>query len=533
MLDRGSDDLEDLMVLPCQVWFDTEVPEGFERDGLDTTTTTEQHLRKVARSQVRIESPREISASSKFLNTSVGTEKVEGEFAVRNVTKLTDAAGQLTDEGGEARLSEADGPARSVESAERILRLLRSKRSLSELKDLKGEYVTTCDEQWCEQESSQARLMDRGEIEVEEERRVRAKRVPVLPTDKEKDESEIVHMTIRSQCETEDSHKCSPTESLVPRVTMDRGSHAHDVYTGPFQRIDSAVETCQVLHESPQTRAVNGVLENLDTCGLGEVLLKRDVGSAIRILVDPTRVGRGERTMAEKCSKYLHQSNGMSENGTRRVETSATTSDCELPEWSRCKTDSENIAPSRIVGCAVHVLSQSEKRKDDRNVCVRLRTRKSRAELTQTSETVNTEDVRDEMAKLDPSKTTETALDRTDEDGERLPQRRTPNACTNLAGVPRNPRELTEEPMTENRKKYMSKSLTQRPGETPGSREFLGASSRHTTGRRASLDRAAQFEAAQHIHQTGTKRGAEDQPMFSSAKRAHVVHPPDPVAVAC
>ena len=42
-------------------------------------------------------------------------------------------------------------------------------------------------------------------IEVEEEKRVRAKRVPVLPTDKEKDESEIMHMTNRSQCvDTED-----------------------------------------------------------------------------------------------------------------------------------------------------------------------------------------------------------------------------------------------------------------------------------------------------------------------------------------
>ena len=47
-----------------------------------------------------------------------------------------------------------------------------------------------CDEQLCsfptlsEQESTQARQMDRGEIEVEEERRVRMKRVPVLPTDK-------------------------------------------------------------------------------------------------------------------------------------------------------------------------------------------------------------------------------------------------------------------------------------------------------------------------------------------------------------
>ena len=114
------------------------------------------------------------------------------------------------------------------------MRLLRSKRSFSELKDQKGEYVTPCDEQLCDQESSQARHMNRGEIEVEEERRVRAKRVPVLPTDKEKDESEIMHRTIRSQCETEDSHKCSPKESPVPRVTMDRGSFAHDVYTEPY-----------------------------------------------------------------------------------------------------------------------------------------------------------------------------------------------------------------------------------------------------------------------------------------------------------
>ena len=146
--------------------------------------------------------------------------------------------------------------------------------------------------------------MDRGEIEVEEERRVRAKRVPVLPSDKEKDESETMHMTPRSQCETEDSHKCSPKESLVPRLTMDRGSLAHDVHTDPVLifRIHSAVETCQVPHENSETRAANGVLENLDTCGLDEVLLKRDVGFAIRKLVNPAWVGRGEKTMEEKSS---------------------------------------------------------------------------------------------------------------------------------------------------------------------------------------------------------------------------------------
>ena len=42
LIDTGADDLEDLMVLPCQVWFDAEAPEAFERDGWDTTATTER-----------------------------------------------------------------------------------------------------------------------------------------------------------------------------------------------------------------------------------------------------------------------------------------------------------------------------------------------------------------------------------------------------------------------------------------------------------------------------------------------------------
>ena len=83
---------------------------------------------------------------------------------------------------------------------------------------------------------------------------------------------------------------------------------------------------------------VNGVLENLDTCGLDKVLIKRDVGSAIRILVDPARVGQGERTMAEKSSKYLHQSNSVSENAVKGTETPVTTSGCVLPEWSGRKS---------------------------------------------------------------------------------------------------------------------------------------------------------------------------------------------------
>ena len=117
--------------------------------------------------------------------------------------------------------------------------------------------------------------------------------------------------------------------------------------------------------------------------------------------------------MAEKCSKHLHQSSSTSENAVRGIEASVTASYCELPEWFECQVDSESIAPSRIVGCAAHVLSQSEKRRDDHNVRVRLRTRRSRAELMLKSETVNPEHVRGEMRKMDPSKATETSLDHT------------------------------------------------------------------------------------------------------------------------
>ena len=61
------------------------------------------------------------------------------------------------------------------------------------------------------------------------------------------------------------------------------------------------------------------------------------------------------------------------------IEKPVTTSDCVLPEWSRYKVDSESIAPWWIVGCTVHVLSQPEKRKDDYNVRVPLRTGKSQS----------------------------------------------------------------------------------------------------------------------------------------------------------
>ena len=121
--------------------------------------------------------------------------------------------------------------------------------------------------------------MDRGEIEVEEERRVRTKCLPVLTTDREKHESRSMHVASRSQCKTEDSHKHLEIESSLPRMTMHRGFLARstdaDLVTNTMliQKPHNAAEAHQVSHEAPEPRAVNCALEDLDAHGLNRVLL--------------------------------------------------------------------------------------------------------------------------------------------------------------------------------------------------------------------------------------------------------------------
>ena len=75
MIDGGKDDLEDLAALSRQVWFDTEELEAFECDNLFTSATTAQHLRATFRSDVQVEPPEEVSVSSEYHSTSVGTQK--------------------------------------------------------------------------------------------------------------------------------------------------------------------------------------------------------------------------------------------------------------------------------------------------------------------------------------------------------------------------------------------------------------------------------------------------------------------------
>ena len=145
--------------------------------------------------------------------------------------------------------------------------------------------------------------MDRGEIEVEEVRRVRTKCLPVLPTDSEKHESKSTHVASRSKCKTEDSRK-HLNESSLPRVAMNRGFLVRgtdpDLVTNTMlmQKLHSVAEARQVSHEAPEPHAVNCALEDLDANGLGRVLLKGSVESASQLSLPPrhslTQIGSDE-----------------------------------------------------------------------------------------------------------------------------------------------------------------------------------------------------------------------------------------------
>ena len=266
--------------------------------------------------------------------------------------------------------------------------------------------------------------MDRREIEVEEERRERIKRTPVLPTDRENHENGSAHVAKRSPCETADPRKHLENKSSLPRVALDRGFLAcgtdADLVTNTMlmQKLHSVAEARQVSHEAPEPHAVSCVLENFDTNGLGKVLFEGVVGSAAQTLVDPVLSGRGERMTAEKSSKSSHQSSGVGENDVRKIESSVKTNDRVLPEEFGCRANRKGIVPSWppwVAGCVAHVLRRCEKH---HNVRARSRMRKFRDVLTRYGGTVDPGDERGELATLDTGRDTGTSLRRTDANDE-------------------------------------------------------------------------------------------------------------------
>ena len=160
---------------------------------------------------------------------------------------------------------------------------------------------------------------------------------------------------------------------------------------------------------------------------------------------------------------------------------------CVLQEKLGYKVDSKIIVLLWLVRHATYVLSRLVKRDDGRSAWARLRGKECDSPLAQVGETVDFKIVRGEMAKLEPRWATGTFLGRTDESDEvtvgtavgfefaRSFRRRTRDkqwqrdVFTTFIGVPWNPRGLAvEAPMASSRERYITKSLVQQHGETPG-----------------------------------------------------------------
>ena len=156
MVDESNDSPEDLMALSHQVLFDTgvAVSQCAQQRSDQMFQSSHQKRSHCIKRTARVFLTSVPSSSAWF----VGTQKIEGRFDVRNWTKPIVAAGQVTDRG--------------VKSARKIDKLLGDKRGFIELRNQKGVYVIPCEEQssnlfpLVEQESSQGRQMDRGEVEV-------------------------------------------------------------------------------------------------------------------------------------------------------------------------------------------------------------------------------------------------------------------------------------------------------------------------------------------------------------------------------
>ena len=287
--------------------------------------------------------------------------------------------------------------------------------------------------------------------------------MPFLPTDSEKRENESTHVASRSQCKTEDSRKHLEIESSLPRVGMDCGLLARStdadlvMNTMLIQKPHNVVETHQVSHEAPEPHAVN-----CDANGLGRVLLKGSVESDAQTFVDPDWVGRGERMMAEKSSKCLHQSSGAGENDVRKIESSAKTDDPVLPEEFGYRSNSRGIVPLWVAGCATRVLHRPEKHQ---NVRARSRVRKFRDVMTQDDRTVDPGDERGEMPTVNPVRVTGTSLGRTGANDECPSQKCTasehwqPGVSSSPTCVPWSGGKLALKPTMGHRRKYVSKSF--------------------------------------------------------------------------
>ena len=164
-----------------------------------------------------------------------------------------------------------------------------------------------------------------------------------------------------------------------------------------------------------------------------------------------------------------------------------------------------------------YVLSRFVKRDDGRSARARLRGKECDSPLAQVGGTVDPKIVRGEMAMLEPrghgnvsgshgrkrrghrgnSSRVEFARSFRRRTRDKQWQR---DAFTTFKGVPWNPRGLAvEAPMASSRTRYITKSLVQQHGETPGCSACLGVSSQHTTTCRERFERLINPKASDVI----------------------------------
>ena len=141
MTDENGDSPEVLMSLSHHVLFDTGAarsvcPSTFRPD-VPVEPSEEVPLHQADGTRVA-------HYGSKFLKMGVGTQRIEGRFDVRNVTKPIVAAGQVTDAGQGVWLSGDGGYILDVMSAKRVERLLGNRKGFVELRKQRGVYVIPC-----------------------------------------------------------------------------------------------------------------------------------------------------------------------------------------------------------------------------------------------------------------------------------------------------------------------------------------------------------------------------------------------------
>ena len=212
MIDEVGDP-EDVMALSQLVLFDT----GSSQVGLPIDVQTRCPYRAVGGGPAASGGWHE-SCSLRFqvLRMGVGTQKIEGTFDVRNVTKPIVAAGQVTDAGQGVWLSGDGGFILDKKSAKKIEKLLGDKERFIELRKQKGVYVIPCEDQMpglfplIENGSDQRKRMDMSDVMDEEDRPARTKSAPVLPSDKEREEHEATHATFARRA-WQDAQQKTPT----------------------------------------------------------------------------------------------------------------------------------------------------------------------------------------------------------------------------------------------------------------------------------------------------------------------------------